>query len=145
MTLDSGIFSMRHLCKALARSFSERLTFLRGVDTGNPNLVLALGVIQNRDGVAVRDADDTAGDGPGFGSRGRVNCGESENREQVAGTDVMELEGVGVTQPNRITYQVRFKFGKQAYCVIEVRRGEDAADIAKKLRELAAQVEARSK
>jgi hypothetical protein len=56
----------------------------------------------------------------------------------------MTLEGVGVTQPNRITYQVRFKFGKQAYCVVEVHRGEEAAEIAKKLRELAAQVEARS-
>ena len=57
----------------------------------------------------------------------------------------MTLEGVGVTQPNRITYQVRFKFGKQAYCVAEVKRGEEAAEVAKKLRELAAQVEARSK
>ena len=57
----------------------------------------------------------------------------------------MELEGVGVTQPNRISYQVRLKFGKQAYCVIELRRGDDAAAVAKKLRELAARVEARSK
>jgi hypothetical protein len=37
-------------------------------------------------------------------------------------------------------YQLRFKFGKQAYCVIEVRRGEEAAEVAKKLRELADQV-----
>jgi hypothetical protein len=37
------------------------------------------------------------------------------------------------------------KFGKQAYCVAEVRIGEDAAEIVKKLRELAAQVEARTK
>ncbi len=57
----------------------------------------------------------------------------------------MELEGVGVTQPNRISYQLRLKFGKQAYCVIELRRGEEADDVAKKLRELAAQVETRSK
>jgi hypothetical protein len=57
----------------------------------------------------------------------------------------MTLEGVGVTQPNRITYHIRFKFGKQAYCVVEMKRGEEAAEIAKKLRELAAQVEARSK
>ena len=57
----------------------------------------------------------------------------------------MELEGVGVTQPNRISYQVRLKFGKQAYCVIELRRGDDAAAVAKKLRELAARVEPRSK
>ena len=55
----------------------------------------------------------------------------------------MTLEGVGVTQPNRITYQVRFKFGKQAYCVVEVRRGEEAAEVAKKLRELAAEQNSR--
>lgn len=57
----------------------------------------------------------------------------------------MELEGVGVTQPNRVSYQVRLKFGPQAYCVVELQRGEDAASVAKKLRELAAQVEARGK
>jgi hypothetical protein len=56
----------------------------------------------------------------------------------------MTLEGVGVTQPNRITYQIRFKFGKQAYCATEVRIGEDAAEVAKKLRELASQVERRT-
>ena len=55
----------------------------------------------------------------------------------------MELEGVGVTQPDRVRYHVRLKFGKQAYCVIELRRGEGATDVAKKLRDLAAQVEAR--
>jgi hypothetical protein len=57
----------------------------------------------------------------------------------------MQLEGVGATQPNRIDYHLRLKFGKQAYCVVELRRGEEAAEIAKKLRELAAHVEARSK
>ena len=58
----------------------------------------------------------------------------------------MTLEGVGVTQPARPgPFQIRLKFGKQAYCVIEVRIGEDAAEVAKKLRELATQVEARSK
>jgi hypothetical protein len=36
---------------------------------------------------------------------------------------------------------LRLKFGKQAYCVIEVRPGEDASEVAKKLRELAGQVE----
>ena len=50
-----------------------------------------------------------------------------------------------MTQPNRVDYHLRLKFGKQAYCVIELRRGEAAADVSKKLRELAAQVEARSK
>ena len=57
----------------------------------------------------------------------------------------MELEGVGVTQSQFGAYQVRLKFGKQNYCVIELQRGDDAADVAKKLRELAAQVEARSR
>jgi hypothetical protein len=41
--------------------------------------------------------------------------------------------------------QVRLKLGERRYCVIELQRGEDAASVAKKLRELAAQVEARSK
>lgn len=53
----------------------------------------------------------------------------------------MELEGVGVTQPNRVTYQLRLKFDKQAYCVVELKRGEDASEVARKLRELAAQVD----
>ena len=57
----------------------------------------------------------------------------------------MELEAAGITQPNRVSYQIRLKFGKQAYCIVEVTRGEAAASVAKKLRELAAQVEARSK
>ena len=58
----------------------------------------------------------------------------------------MQLEAVGVTQPETHgPFQIRLKFGKQAYCVMEVRIGEEAADIAKRLRELAAQVEARSK
>ena len=60
----------------------------------------------------------------------------------------MQLEGVGVTQAGTRPpgpFQIRLKFGKQAYCVAEVQLGEEAADIAKKLREFAAQVEARSK
>lgn len=58
----------------------------------------------------------------------------------------MQLEAVGVTQPVRHgPSQIRLKFGKQAYCVAEVSIGEEAVEIAKKLRELAAQVEARSK
>jgi hypothetical protein len=53
----------------------------------------------------------------------------------------MQLEAVGVTQPEKHgPFQIRLKFGKQAYCVAEVQIGEEAADIAKKLRELAAQV-----
>jgi hypothetical protein len=42
-------------------------------------------------------------------------------------------------------FQPRLKFGKQAYCVAEVRIGERAAGVAKKLRQLTTQVEARSK
>ena len=58
----------------------------------------------------------------------------------------MQIEAVGVTQPVKHgPFQIRLKFGKQAYCVMEVRIGEEAPEIAKKLRELAAQVEARSK
>lgn len=55
----------------------------------------------------------------------------------------MQLAGIG--QPNKHgPFQLRLKFGKQAYCVVEIRRGEDAAEVAKKLRELAGQVEQRS-
>ncbi|HUL93284.1 MAG TPA: hypothetical protein VLV56_13145 [Burkholderiales bacterium] len=58
----------------------------------------------------------------------------------------MQLEAVGVTQPvEHGPFQIRLKFGKRAYCVTEVRIGEEAAEIAKKLRELARQVEARNK
>ena len=49
----------------------------------------------------------------------------------------MQLEGVGVTQPDRTAFQIRLKFGKKAYFVVEVARGEESADVAKKLRELA--------
>ena len=58
----------------------------------------------------------------------------------------MELEPVGVTEPvNTAPFQIRLKFGKQAATAsMEVRIGEEAAEIAKKLRELAAQVDARS-
>jgi hypothetical protein len=48
----------------------------------------------------------------------------------------MELEGVGVTQAAGRPpgpFQIRLKFGKQAYYLVEVQRGEDAADVAKKL------------
>lgn len=56
----------------------------------------------------------------------------------------MELEGIGVTQPEKLgPWQLRLKFGQRAYCVIELRRGEGTEEVAKKLRELAGQVEAR--
>ena len=54
----------------------------------------------------------------------------------------MTLEGVGVTQPAKHgPMQLRLKFGKQAYCAIELRKGEEAAEVAKKLRDLADQVD----
>jgi hypothetical protein len=53
----------------------------------------------------------------------------------------MQLEGVGVTQPNRPgPFQLRLKFGKQAYCVIEVQRARTRPKVATKFRELADQV-----
>ncbi len=57
----------------------------------------------------------------------------------------MELDGVGVTQPSPSRYVVRLKFGRPNYVAVELQRGEDAADVAKKLRERAAHVEARGK
>ncbi len=57
----------------------------------------------------------------------------------------MTLEGVGVTQPAKHgPMQLRLKFGKQAYFVIELRKGEEAAEVARKLRELADQVDEKS-
>lgn len=50
--------------------------------------------------------------------------------------------GRGSDAANRIDYHLRLKFGKQNYVAIELRRGEEAAEVANKLRELAAQVEA---
>ena len=48
----------------------------------------------------------------------------------------MTFEGVGITRPQKHgPFQLRLKFGKQAYCVVEVRRGEDAAELAKEHRE----------
>jgi hypothetical protein len=36
----------------------------------------------------------------------------------------MQLEGVGVTQPEKLgPFQLRLKLGKEAYCVVELRRG----------------------
>jgi hypothetical protein len=43
----------------------------------------------------------------------------------------MRLEGVSVTQPARHgPYQLRLKFGPQAYCVIELAKGEDSDSVA---------------
>ena len=58
----------------------------------------------------------------------------------------MTLEGVGITQPPKHgPFQLRLKFGKQYYCVIELYKGEEEAEVKKKLRELAAEVDARSR
>jgi hypothetical protein len=62
------------------------------------------------------------------------------------GGGVCSSKGSSTTQPQKFgPFQLQLKFGQQAYCVVELRRGEDAAEVAKKLRDLAAQVEARSK
>jgi hypothetical protein len=51
----------------------------------------------------------------------------------------MKVEAVGVTQPEKHgPFQIRLKIGKQAYCAAEVRIGEEAAEVAKKLRDTAA-------
>ena len=51
----------------------------------------------------------------------------------------MQPEGVGVRQPEKLgPFQLRLKFGKQAYRVVELQHGEEAAEVAKKLRKLAA-------
>jgi hypothetical protein len=54
----------------------------------------------------------------------------------------MTLEGIGVTQPSRGfgVYQLRLKFGPQAYRVIELTKGDDGKSLAKKLRELTEKV-----
>ena len=42
----------------------------------------------------------------------------------------MTLEGVGVSQRDRYgPFQIRLKFGKQAYCVVESPRGELACHV----------------
>ena len=48
--------------------------------------------------------------------------------------------GVAADETRNGPMELRLKFGKQAYCVIEIRRGEEAGEVAKKLRELADQV-----
>jgi hypothetical protein len=72
-------------------------------------------------------------------------------RRRIAAEEeaIMELEGVGVTEPDGTKYVLTLKFGKQLsgkqlYVTAELRRGEDAAAVAMTLREMAAQVEARS-
>ena len=51
----------------------------------------------------------------------------------------MKLEAVCVTQPEKHgLFQIRLKFRRQAYCIAEVRIGEEATDVAKKLRDPAA-------
>ena len=54
----------------------------------------------------------------------------------------MTLDGVGVAQRDgNGPFQIRLKFGKNQYCVVEVRKGEEHAEVAERLRELAEQVE----
>jgi hypothetical protein len=66
------------------------------------------------------------------------------SRKKQRGRLAMQLEGIGVTRLDKHgPFQLLLKFGKEAYCVVEIRRGDDAAAVARKLRELAGQVEQR--
>ena len=62
---------------------------------------------------------------------------DSGGRPALSGGNV-KLEALVVSHPLRY---VRLKFGKGVYCVVELRRGDGAAEVAKKLRDLADQVE----
>lgn len=73
MTLDPGILSVRHLCKALARSLSERLPFLRRVDAVDADFVLLLLGVEQRKRVTVSDAHDAALNDP-LGALSRIEC-----------------------------------------------------------------------
>jgi hypothetical protein len=54
----------------------------------------------------------------------------------------MTLQGIGVMQPAGAgPFQLRLRFNRHAYCAIELKKGEAAKNIAKKFRELAAEVE----
>jgi hypothetical protein len=54
----------------------------------------------------------------------------------------MILDGVGITQRDRHDpFQIRLKFGKNQYCVVDVTKGEEHQEVAEHLRELADQVE----
>lgn len=54
----------------------------------------------------------------------------------------MKLQGVGITQPaGPGPFLMRLKFNRHAYCAIELKKGEAATTIARKFRELAAEVE----
>jgi hypothetical protein len=45
----------------------------------------------------------------------------------------MNLEGIGITQSQRHgPFQIRLKFGKQAYCVVRIRESDDAKESAKR-------------
>jgi hypothetical protein len=49
----------------------------------------------------------------------------------------MTLQGIGVIQPaGSGPFQLRLRFTRQAYCAIELKKGEAAKSIANKLREL---------
>ena len=54
----------------------------------------------------------------------------------------MTLQGIGVTQPaGPGPFQLRLRFNRHAYCAIELKKGESAKSIAKRFRELAAEIE----
>lgn len=50
----------------------------------------------------------------------------------------MTLQGIGVMQPaGNGPFQLRLRFDRDAYCAIELKKGEASKRIAKKFRELA--------
>ena len=65
MTLDPGILFVRHLGKALARSFAERLTLFGRVDAVDADFVLPFVGVEHRDRVAVTHPHDPPGNNPG--------------------------------------------------------------------------------
>ena len=68
-TLGHGLTVSRQCCQVLLRCPSEWLPQLWGVDPIQPDLVLALLGVQQRDAVAVMDPHDTALDGMRAGLR----------------------------------------------------------------------------
>ena len=57
----------------------------------------------------------------------------------------MQLEGVGIAQPQKHgQFQLWLKFGRQAYCVIELQPGKDVGRRREEVPRTGAQVEARA-
>jgi tRNA(Ser,Leu) C12 N-acetylase TAN1 len=77
---DLCLLFEREACEVLLRGRAERLGLFRCVDAGDPDAVLLLDCVQDRDRIAVLDADDAAVEVAGVDGR----CGKcrSENGPQ---------------------------------------------------------------